>query len=118
VAGGVALTWDGGRWRRIDRFEVPPSRPGKKPKTLRDWVQPVLVAGPGAARHVGSGLAPHPRPPRAVRWLLKQRKAARDWWRKQRGGASAPDRQKPAAPPATSPAAATDTPPSVPPAPV
>jgi myo-inositol-1(or 4)-monophosphatase len=94
-AGGVALTWDGGRWRRIDRFRPPRSRPGKSSATLRDWVQPVLVAGPGAARHVSSGLRPHPRPPRAFRWLLKQRRAARDWWRRRRQGTASS-----AAPPA------------------
>lgn len=108
-AGGVALTWEGKRWRPIERFRVPRTTPGKKPSTLRDWVQPVLVAGPGAARHVGSGLVPHPRPPRAVRWLMKQRKAARDWWREQRGGKG---EQKPAAPapvPAETPPSATPT---------
>ena len=117
-AGGVALTWAGGRWRPIDRFRAPVSRPVKnqgqnqKPSTLRDWVQPVLVAGPGAARHVGSGLAPHPRPTRAVRWMLKQRKAARDWWRKRRGGEvkkAEPKPDMPQAGPASSP---TETPPA------
>lgn len=97
-AGGVALTWEAGRWRRIDRFRRPPHRRGKKPSTLRDWVQPVLVAGPGAARHVGSRLAPHPRPIRAVRWYLQQRKAVRDWWKKRRGGTSEQKPPSPAAP--------------------
>lgn len=111
-AGGVALTWEGGRWQPIERFRAPPRQPGKKPTTLRDWVQPVLVAGPGAARHVGSGLAPHPRPTRAVRWLLKQRKAARDWWRKRRGG----DGEKTGPKPGDAPAGPAETPPAVQPA--
>ncbi|MGE3270628.1 MAG: inositol monophosphatase [Chloroflexota bacterium] len=104
-AGGVALTWQGGRWRRIDRFRVPVTRPGQKAKTLRDWVQPVLVAGPGAASHVASGLALRPRPIRAMRWLLKQRKAARAWWRKNRPGSTAHG-ETPAAPPAAASVAA------------
>lgn len=81
-AGGVSLTWEGGRWRPIQRFRAPRGRPGKPPPTLRDWVQPVLVAGPGAASHVGSGLRPRPRPTKAVRWLMKQRKAALDFMKK------------------------------------
>jgi hypothetical protein len=99
-AGGAALTWEGGRWRPIERFRAPRPRPSKlkreprqpeKPKTLRDWSQPVLVAGPGAAGHVGAGLAPRKPPPRALVWAYKQRRAARDWWRKQRGkGSPAP----------------------------
>ena len=96
-AGGAALTWEGGRWRPIDRFRAPKPDPVKKPrrgekpapppkpKTLRDWSQPVLVAGPGAAGHVGRGLAPRRPPPKAVLWALKQRRTARDWWRKRRG---------------------------------
>ncbi|MCC7367652.1 MAG: inositol monophosphatase [Chloroflexi bacterium] len=83
-AGGVSLTWEGGRWRPIQRFRVPRGRPGKPPPTLRDWVQPVLVAGPGAASHVGAGLRPHPRPTKAVRWLLKQRKTALELAKKTR----------------------------------
>ena len=73
-AGGAALTWEGGRWRPIERFRPPKPDPPKKPnaaraapapkpKTLRDWSQPVLVAGPGAAGHVGRGLAPRRPPP-------------------------------------------------------
>ena len=95
-AGGVALTWEGDRWRPIGRFRAPKPDPVKKPKpgekpqpqkpkTLRDWSQPVLVAAPGAAGHVGRGLAPRRPPPPAVLWVLKRRRAARDWWRKRRG---------------------------------
>lgn len=92
-AGGVALTWERGAWRRLDQFKVPPPppskppKPGEKPKpppTLRDWVQPVLVASPAAARHVGSGLRPRGMPGPVLRWLLKQRKSAREWWTKRR----------------------------------
>ena len=98
-AGGAALTWEGGRWRPIERFRPPkpdpvkkPKRgekpaPDPKPKTLRDWSQPVLVAAPGAAGHVARGLAPRRPPPKAVLWAFKQRRAARDWWRKRRGTA-------------------------------
>jgi myo-inositol-1(or 4)-monophosphatase len=90
-AGGVALTWEDRRWRPIDRFLVPRPRrgrtPAKKPPTLRDWVQPVLVAAPGAARHVGTGLAPRQPPPRAVGWVLMRKRSARDWWKKRFGKA-------------------------------
>jgi myo-inositol-1(or 4)-monophosphatase len=85
-AGGAALTWERGQWRPIYRFRAPESIPGKKPKTLRDWSQPVLVASPGAAGHVGRGLAPHKPPPKAVLWAYGKRKAARDWWRKRWSG--------------------------------
>jgi myo-inositol-1(or 4)-monophosphatase len=90
-AGGAALTWEGGRWRPIVRFRAPVdkpgAKPGKKPKTLRDWSQPVLVASPGAAGHVGAGLAPRRPLTPTVRWVLGRRRAARDWWRKRRGKA-------------------------------
>lgn len=113
-AGGTALTWEGGKWRPIDRFRAPKPdpirkpKPGEKiqppkPKTLRDWSQPVLVAGPGAAGHVARGLAPRRPPPAAVVWAMKQRKAARDWWRKRRSP-SEPTANRPA--PGSPPAAA------------
>src|SRR5204862_3555750 len=78
-AGGYAYTWDGDRWHTLHRFQAPPTRTGQKAKTLRDWVRPVLVATPGAARHVASGLAPRTPPPRAVLWALRKRQAARTW---------------------------------------
>jgi myo-inositol-1(or 4)-monophosphatase len=90
-AGGAALTWERGRWRPITRFRPPlprrteKAKPDQRPKTLRDWSQPVLVAVPGAAGHVGAGLAPRRPPPAALMWALRQRRAARDWWRKRRG---------------------------------
>jgi myo-inositol-1(or 4)-monophosphatase len=86
VAGGVALIWQGGRWRPIVTFEAPRSQQGQKPKTLRDWSRPTLVAGPGAAGHVGGGLAPRKALPAAVRWAMNRRRSARDWWRKRRDG--------------------------------
>ena len=101
-AGGTALIWEGRTWRPIHRFRAPKPdpkkerKPDEKPKTLRDWSQPVLVAGPGAAGHVARGLAPRRPPPAALLWALKQRRAAREWWRKRRsqpetaGGQSAP----------------------------
>jgi myo-inositol-1(or 4)-monophosphatase len=106
-AGGVALTWERGRWRPIERFRVPVSRAGRaprpkprkpgdpapkpeKPKTLRDWSQPVLVAAPGAAGHVGAGLAPRRPPPAALIWAYQQRRSVRDWWRKRRQEPSDP----------------------------
>jgi myo-inositol-1(or 4)-monophosphatase len=103
-AGGAALTWEGGRWRPIVQFRAPKNRPSKpkpdpkksdqqkpeKPKTLRDWSQPVLVAIPGAAGHVGAGLAPRRPPPAALVWAYKQRRTVRDWWRKQRGKSTPP----------------------------
>ncbi|MFN8634437.1 MAG: inositol monophosphatase [Chloroflexota bacterium] len=105
-AGGAALTWQGGRWRPIVRFRPPVRKPGRKPdekpKTLRDWSQPVLVAGPGAAGHVAAGLAPHRPLTPAVKWALGRRRAVRDWWRKRRGKG-----QSPPAPPSTPPASAT-----------
>jgi myo-inositol-1(or 4)-monophosphatase len=82
-AGGAALTWEDGRWRPIRRFRIPRSLQGKQAKTLRDWSQPVLVAGPGAAGHVGRGLAPRRLPLAAVRWILGRRRAVREWWRKR-----------------------------------
>jgi len=82
-AGGHALTWDRGKWRHLGRFRTPTQQPGKKPTTLRDWVQPVLMTGPGIVRYVADGLLPHPPPPLPVRWLNKKRRAARDWWRKR-----------------------------------
>jgi myo-inositol-1(or 4)-monophosphatase len=85
-AGGAALTWAGGRWRPIERFQAPASRPGKRPPTLRDWSQPVVVAAPGAAGHVGRGLRPRRPPARAVRWLFERRRQARRWWRERRPG--------------------------------
>ena len=115
-AGGAALTWEGGRWRPITRFRPPApkrggkSKPDQKPKTLRDWSQPVLVAAPGAAGHVGAGLAPRRPPPTALVWAFKQRRKAHDWWRKRRGPkGSTPSAQAPndrpvgphGAPPAT-----------------
>lgn len=108
-AGGAALIWEGGRWRPIERFRAPRPRPNtkprkptdkpEKPKTLRDWSQPVLVSGPGAAGHVGAGLAPRKPPPAVLVWAYKQRRTAREWWRKRRGmkGAAAPG--APASPP-------------------
>jgi myo-inositol-1(or 4)-monophosphatase len=94
-AGGAALTWEGERWRPITRFRAPVERPSKKPsakpkkpKTLRDWSQPVLVAGPGAVGHVGAGLAPRRPLPPPVRWALGRRRAVREWWKKRRGKAS------------------------------
>jgi hypothetical protein len=96
-AGGVALIWQGNRWQPIDTFEVPRSEQGKKPKTLRDWSRPTLVAGPGAAGHVGGGLAPRKALPGAIRWAMKQRRSARDWWRKRRDGEKPPAAAKPAA---------------------
>jgi Inositol monophosphatase family len=92
-AGGAALTWERGRWQPIHRFRAPRSELGKKPKTLRDWSQPVLVAAPGAAGHAGAGLAPRRPPPRAVRWAFGRRRVVRDWWRKRR------DKTEPATPP-------------------
>jgi len=82
-AGGHALTWERGKWRHLGRFRVPVQQPGKKPPTLRDWVQPVLVTGPGIVRHVADGLTPHLPPPLPVRWAAQQRKAVRDWWRRR-----------------------------------
>lgn len=106
-AGGVSLTWEDGRWRPIQRFRAPRGRPGKPSPTLRDWVQPVLVAGPGAASHVGAGLRPRPRPTKAARWLMKQRKAALDLIKRTRArltGNGAPDTSvKPEAPDASPP---------------
>lgn len=108
-AGGAALTWERGRWRPIERFRAPrprPSKPGKeppekpeKPKTLRDWSQPVLVAIPGAAGHVGAGLAPRKPPPAALVWAYKQRRAARDWWRKRKGSKGPAGPEAPASAP-------------------
>jgi myo-inositol-1(or 4)-monophosphatase len=122
-AGGAALTWERGRWRPIERFRVPISRPWRAPKpkprkpgdpppkppkptTLRDWSQPVLVAAPGAAGHVGAGLAPRRPPPGAVTWAYKQRGKVRDWWRKRR--------QKPTDTSATPPSSATTSSPGDP----
>jgi myo-inositol-1(or 4)-monophosphatase len=87
-AGGFAYTWDGDRWRTLHRFLAPiakpdPKKPDAKPKTLRDWVRPVLVATPGAAHHVASGLAPHKPPPRAVVWAIKKRGAAMKWLKRR-----------------------------------
>lgn len=103
-AGGAALSWEGGRWRPIRRFRAPTSEPGKKKsepakkaKTLRDWSQPVLVAAPGAAGHVGRGLAPRRPPPPPVLWALNRRQVVRDWWRMRRGKS-----ESPAPPPAPS----------------
>jgi hypothetical protein len=126
-AGGAALTWEGDRWRPIVQFRAPKNRPSRKkpapkdadqqkpakPKTLRDWSQPVLVAIPGAAGHVGAGLAPRKPPPAALVWAYKQRQAARDWWRKKRGKAGAAG--SPPAPPPSAPGSAT-TPPAAGPA--
>jgi myo-inositol-1(or 4)-monophosphatase len=94
-AGGAALTWQGGRWRPIVRFRPPVAKPNpkkkpgpakpEKPTTLRDWSQPVLVAAPGAAGHVASGLAPRRPLTPAVKWVLGRRRATREWWRKLRG---------------------------------
>jgi myo-inositol-1(or 4)-monophosphatase len=115
-AGGAALTWERGRWRPIERFRVPVSRPGRapkpksqkpgdrppkpeKPKTLRDWSQPVLVAAPGAAGHVGAGLAPRRPPPAALIWAYKQRRTVREWWRRRRQKSAEPAPTSPAAPP-------------------
>ena len=102
-AGGVALTWERGAWQPIQRFRAPRSQQGKKQKTLRDWSQPVLVAGPGAAGHVGAGLAPRRLPPLVLRWVLGRRRAARDWWRKRREKAGPSPEQAPAPPTATTP---------------
>jgi myo-inositol-1(or 4)-monophosphatase len=102
-AGGAALTWESGRWQPIHRFRAPQSEPGKKPKTLRDWSQPVLVAAPGAAGHVGAGLAPRRPPPRAVRWAFGRRRVIRDWWRKYRGNAEPGPGQVASGSPATPP---------------
>jgi myo-inositol-1(or 4)-monophosphatase len=101
-AGGAALTWERGQWRPIVRFTAPKSEPGKKPKTLRDWSLPVLVAGPGAAGHVAAGLAPRRPPPRPVLWALGRRRVVRDWWRKRRdkGGPQAEQAPTPPPPPA------------------
>jgi myo-inositol-1(or 4)-monophosphatase len=87
-AGGYAYTWEGDRWRTLHRFIAPtskpdPKKPDAKPKTLRDWVRPVLVATPGAARHVASGLAPHKPPPRVVVWAIKRRGAALKWLKRR-----------------------------------
>jgi myo-inositol-1(or 4)-monophosphatase len=120
-AGGAALTWEGDRWRPIDQFKAPKNRPGnkkpdpkkadqqkpEKPKTLRDWSQPVLVAIPGAAGHVGAGLAPRKPPPAALVWAYKKRQAAREWWRKTRGKAGATGSST--APPASAPGSAATT---------
>jgi myo-inositol-1(or 4)-monophosphatase len=88
-AGGVALVWQGNQWQPIVRFEAPRSEQGKKPKTLRDWSRPTLVAGPGAAGHVGGGLAPRKALPKAIQWAFQLRRTARSWWRKRREGAKA-----------------------------
>ncbi|MCC6382423.1 MAG: inositol monophosphatase [Dehalococcoidia bacterium] len=82
-AGGHVLTWDRGKWRHLGRFRAPAATAGKQPPTLRDWVKPVLVTGPGVVRHVAEGLAPHQPPPLPVRWAIKQRKAVRAWWRER-----------------------------------
>jgi myo-inositol-1(or 4)-monophosphatase len=101
-AGGAALAWESGAWRPIRRFCAPRSEQGKRPKTLRDWSQPVLVAGPGAAGHVGRGLAPRRPPPKAVRWVLGRRRAVRDWWRKRRDRTGPSTTQAESAPPTAS----------------
>ena len=80
-AGGHVLTWERGKWRHLGRFRAPDPTASKKAPTLRDWVQPVLVTGPGVVRHVAEGLSPHQPPPLPVRWAMKQRKTVRDWWR-------------------------------------
>jgi myo-inositol-1(or 4)-monophosphatase len=122
-AGGHALTWHRGKWRHLGRFRAPVQQPGKKPTTLRDWVQPVLVTGPGIVRYVADGLLPHPPPPLPVRWVLKQRRVARDWWRK-RGKAADKHNEKanaadtsiaaPADPTAAAPPVPTSLPPTPP----
>jgi myo-inositol-1(or 4)-monophosphatase len=113
-AGGEAFTWEGHRWRRLSRFRAPIAKPKEKAKSLRDWVQPVLVTTPAATRHVASGLAPRRPPPPAVRWLFSRRRKAMDWL-KRRGQ---PARQaKPTGPPVAASAAASSngkaSPPSV-----
>jgi len=96
-AGGRAFGWDGRRWRQIGRFRAPRTKPGEKPKTLRDWSRPVLVTTPGAARHVASGLSPHRAPTATVRWLLRRRRHALDWLRRaRRGQFRAPKKEAPA----------------------
>jgi hypothetical protein len=111
-AGGHALTWDRGKWRHLGRYRVPAQRPGKKPTTLRDWVQPVLVTGPGIVRHVADGLMPLQPPPLFVRWATKGRKATRDWWRRRgRPADTAGGATRAAAPPSEA-ASASATPPT------
>jgi len=96
-AGGRAFGWDGRRWRQIGRFLAPQTKPGEKPKTLRDWSRPVLVTTPGAARHVASGLTPRRLPTPAVRWLLRRRRHALEWLRRaRRGQFRAPKKEAPA----------------------
>lgn len=129
-AGGAALTWERGRWRPIEQFRAPISRPGRTPKsrphkpgdpppkpaklkTLRDWSQPVLVASPGAAGHVAAGLAPRTPPPKAVIWAYKQRGKVRDWWRKRRQKPA--DSSAPSSSSETSPSSATSASPGAPP---
>jgi myo-inositol-1(or 4)-monophosphatase len=108
-AGGFAYTWDGDRWRTLHRFVAPPTKPDPKkpdakPKTLRDWVRPVLVATPGAAQHVASGLKPHKPPPKVVGWALRKRRAAIKWI-KTRGKSEPPKgAEKPTEPASASPA--------------
>jgi myo-inositol-1(or 4)-monophosphatase len=104
-AGGYAYTWDKDRWHTLQRFTAPITRPGdKKPKTLRDWVKPVLVATPGAASHVAGGLTPHRPPPRAVVWALRRRRAATKWLAAHRPGAKpSPEKSAAASGPAPTP---------------
>ncbi|MCC6176575.1 MAG: inositol monophosphatase [Chloroflexi bacterium] len=83
-AGGMALAWERGRWRRLERFRPMHARDPRRPAGLREWSQSILVGSPEAIRHIAPGLHRRPPPGPALRWAFARKRDARRWWKRFR----------------------------------
>ncbi|MFN8522419.1 MAG: inositol monophosphatase [Chloroflexota bacterium] len=96
-AGGSAMVWRRGAWRHLDAFTSPLPTKAKPNPTLRDWVAPVLVVGPGAFDPVVNGLNPRRPPNVLLRWWWKGMRSVRRAFRRSKS--ATPTQADPKAPP-------------------
>lgn len=87
-AGGLALTWDRGGWRPLERFVAPLPGPDGKATSLRDWARPILVGAPETIAHIAPGFRLREPPARLVRWALAGRRGTGRIWHRRRGRAA------------------------------
>ncbi len=69
-AGGVVLTWTGGKWLDFERFEPAAPERGKGEPALRHWGRPLLIGAPDAVDRLTARMAWHPRLPRPLQKLI------------------------------------------------
>jgi len=69
-AGGVVLTWTGGKWLDFERFEPAAPERGKGEPALRHWGRPLLIGAPDAVDRLTARMAWHPRLPKPLQKLI------------------------------------------------